>query len=77
MSFKDDIYQLSRQEPLQLSISRLSSIKNDDTMLTAEQHVFEDESHIDVSDDLIALEVDSDDLIVCMNDTVEHPKLIP
>ena len=67
--------------PLQLSISRISSIKNGDedsqhneTMLTADgHHFFQDEdSHIDVPDDLVALEVDSEDLIR-LNDTIEHP----
>ena len=66
--------------PLQLSISRISSIKNGDedsqhneTMLTADgHHFFYDDSHIDVPDDLVALEVDSEDLIR-LNDTIEHP----
>ena len=46
-------------------------------MLTAERHIFrderqrpQDESHIDVSDGLVALEVDSKDLIN-LNDTIE------
>ena len=39
-------------------------------MLTADRHIFNDESYINVSNNLIAIEADSNDLI-CLNDTVE------
>ena len=73
MSFKDDIYQLSAA-PLQLSISKISSIRGNETMLTAENHsIFKNDDenlHIDISDDLIPLDVESEDL-ARLNDTIE------
>ena len=76
MSFKDDIYQLSAA-PLQLSISKISSIRGNETMLTAENNnIFHEDGenlHIDISDDLIPLEVESEDL-ARLNDTIEPQK---
>lgn len=75
MSFKDDIYQLSAA-PLQLSISKISSIQGgNDTMLTAENYIFQEEDQINISDDHIPLEVESEDLIR-LNDTIEPPAKI-
>ena len=76
MSFKDDIYQLSAA-PLQLSISKISSIRGNETMLTAENNnIFHEDGenlHIDISDGLIPLEVESEDL-ARLNDTIEPQK---